>query len=289
MGKRFAGVVVLSLLLVGLLPLRALADIGPKPFVQVDFGGGRQEFYATLLVDEKRYGPYCAWEGGEKETHGPGGEEVWQKFVEYEDPDGFCFLQYWERCTAEGGFAWTYYPPETFKLLLYFPETDTFRSSRVMHTYAFESYFYCDLSGSGEGELSTRYFYDYPRSLGRAALRAALTVVLEVGLALLFGYGEKGQLALFTVTNLVTQAGLYGALYVITYYKGPWAFWFWFAVLEAVVLLVEMGVYTGMITRCSKGHLPGRPLRRVRVYALLANGLSCGVGLALARVAPEIF
>jgi len=277
-GKKFFCFVLLGLLLVGILPLPARADLGPKPSVEVTFNGiSGEKVYATLLSKESLWGPYSVWEeGGRSEPEKGDAPEIWEKFVQYKDPDGFYFLQtYWD-CTDDPILQWGYWPPETFKILLYFPGTDTFISSSIQESYAFESYYQCFLS---DGEMWIRGSYDYKRGLTHMALRAALTVVLELGVALLFGYRGKRPLAVFAVVNVVTQFMLYISLYLITYWRGPWAFWFWFVILELAVLVVEAIAYTLLVERKS----------RVRWYALAANALSCGAGLVLARVSPNIF
>ncbi len=285
MRKKLMAGLACCLLLTALLPLPARADIGPKPRVTVTFSGiSGEKAYATLLSPKSPWGPYQAWDGYSRNERLTEEErEIWQEFARYEDPDGFCFLQEYWYCTDAQSFTWSYYPPNTFKLLLYFPETGAFLSSGVLERYAFESYFHCAVSG---GEMQVRASYDYARGLSRAALRAALTILLEVGLALLFGYREKGQLLLFALTNLATQALQYISLYLITYWQGPWAFWFWFAVLELAVFLVEAVAYSLLIGRCGRTR---QSPARARWYALLANLLSCGLGLALSRLTPEIF
>ena len=72
-----------------------------------------------------------------------GEEEIWQAFVDYQDPDGFYFLQEIWDCSEAGLLDWTYYPPGTFKILLYFPDSGQFWTSPVYERYAFDSYFTC--------------------------------------------------------------------------------------------------------------------------------------------------
>ena len=42
------------------------------------------------------------------------------------DEDGYYFLQFFEDCTETSKFTWGYYPPTKFKILIYFPEHDSF-------------------------------------------------------------------------------------------------------------------------------------------------------------------
>ena len=65
--------------------------------------------------------------------------------------DGYNFLQYLWECSADKIIEWTYYPPSVFKILLYFPESDSFVVSGACETYAFDSYYTIDLTSVRNG------------------------------------------------------------------------------------------------------------------------------------------
>ena len=140
-------VCVFLALLLPMLMTPVFADTGPKPSVVVDISGVEGQYYATLLAAETTTGPWSVSDG----LYDPEGERtaIWQKFHDYSDPDGYHFLG----CFAEvedGAFCWGYYPPERFKLLLYFPETDSFLAcDEIMEQYAFDSYFEAELQDDG--------------------------------------------------------------------------------------------------------------------------------------------
>ena len=85
---------------------------------------GDELCYGTLLSKEKSTGPASAWDGrtesDQKEYMDPG---IWKIFVNYKDPDGYYFLQRSWKVSESKELAWTYYPPDDFKILLYYPET----------------------------------------------------------------------------------------------------------------------------------------------------------------------
>ncbi len=126
----------------------AFADTGPKPSVVIDLVGlDGKECYATLLSEDDSYGPNRAWrEGEEMYAYHEDDPEIWRKFVDYKDTDGYYFLQQFWNCTETKCFKWGYYPPDPFKLLLYFPETDSFAVTPVYEQYAFDSYYTVDVS-----------------------------------------------------------------------------------------------------------------------------------------------
>ena len=147
--------VLLALLLTALLPVTAYADMGPKPSVQVTFENMDDRLcYGTLLSERESTGPAYVWDGNEEHISlwGDQDRDVWQAFVDYQDPDGFYFLQWFWRCDETKELDRGYYPPDTFKILLYYPDTGEFLSSEILQTYAFDSYFAMDVTG----DLSAR-------------------------------------------------------------------------------------------------------------------------------------
>ena len=149
----YMSVVVCAIVCAALLMLTAavpaLADMGPKPTVIVTVKGLPEgECYGTLLSQTDSTGPESAYESSGYKQLSEGGEEVWQAFDDYAktDPDGFYFLQLTWDVASTGTLDWTYYPPETFKVALYFPETGAVVTSGVLQRYAFDSTYEIDLT-----------------------------------------------------------------------------------------------------------------------------------------------
>lgn len=69
-------------------------------------------------------------------------------------------------CTETSEFKWTYYPPQRFKILVYFPETDSFAVSGIYERYAFDSYYKVD---AGDIELKPSSTYE-----GLVAVKATI-------------------------------------------------------------------------------------------------------------------
>ena len=141
----------------------AMADTGPKPSASFTFTGMPDEdYYVTMLAEVDAYGPHRVHQPG---SEIPGyvleqGEDdpaypAWQKFVDYKDPDGYYFLEdLFEQCHGDDEAGWRYFPPEQFKLLLYFPESDVFLCSGITERYAFDSLYALDLGGRPPAELA---------------------------------------------------------------------------------------------------------------------------------------
>ena len=286
-GRRIAVFLCLSLLLA--CSVTARADTGPKPSVRITFTGLEGEsYYGTLLSQRSSTGPASAWDGVSEYSHyswGEEGRETWGKFVEYEDEDGYYFLQEWWHCSENGQLNWTYYPPTPFKILLYFPEQDLFCVSPICERYAFHSYFTADLSAYETGGMEVRTSYDCTWEVISLAARALLTIALELGIARLFGYRGRRVLAFLAVVNVVTQLGLNIALNFINYTSGPLMFALSYVLLELAVFAVEAVLYACLLQRYGGGYTR----RRAVVYALCANAASFTVGLWLAHLIPGIF
>lgn len=286
-----------ALLLALFLPLIACADMGPKPSVRITFRGlGGEVCYGTLLSARESTGPETAWDGNAETARYQEGDaeyKVWKAFVGYEDADGYFFLQWLQRCNETQSLNWTYYPPSPFKILLYFPESDTFAVSGIYERYAFDSYFTADASrASAGGGLTVTQSYDHTWETISLAARIVLTILLELAVALLFGYRAKKPFLLIAVTNVVTQTLLNVLLNIINYNQGPLMFTARYILLELVVFAVEAALYAVLLPRLSDGPPPCEKTRkrsRAVLYALTANAVSFAAGLFLAHLIPGIF
>lgn len=131
-------VLLCTVILLCTFSLSAFADTGPKPSVNIEITGIKGEYYATLLSKEKSTGPASAWDGTEEHKNYTNLDPViWEKFTYYKDSDGFYFLQQAEKCYGNDMYKWGYYPPKTFKVLVYIPESDTFIVSEICERFAF--------------------------------------------------------------------------------------------------------------------------------------------------------
>lgn len=273
-----------------ILPVTVYADMGPKPSVTITFQGlENEDFYVTLLSQWESTGPYSL---GNPYYDWMGEESVFNKFCEYEDPDGYNFLSYMEDCSDDETFEWGYYPPQSFKILLYFPDKDVFLEvDGVYERYAFDSYFSVDvtnldaaLAGSESVQANTSYYYTM--EIISLVARIILTIVVEILVALLFGYRNKKALFTITLTNIVTQVILNVLLNIINFQSGQYAFVFHYVWMEIVVFAIETFIYR----KCIESQIEINNAKRLATcYALVANIVSFVVGMWLAQTIPGIF
>ena len=299
MKQRWRSILTALLLLLPLTAMPVSADVGPKPSVVVALEGleGRT-CWGTLLSQQEGTGPYGRFYE-EEAAEDPEEDRALRALLPLErmDSEGFHLLNFVKDC-SDGEFSWTYYPPHTYKIALWFPEEDALAVSGVYHRYAFDSYYRLDLSGvelmpGGIVELeAARLQRDYPYGASLLALagRVALTLGAELLLALAFGLRTRQALKWVAVVNLATQLGLNLALELFTYCNG--ALEGMMAILalpvylaaEAVVTLVELRIYRRKLLgeRGASG-------RRITAYTWTANLCSLLAGVLLSFRLPALF
>ena len=281
------------------LPITAKADVGPKPSVRIQFKNmGDDLCYGTLLSREKHAGPARVWDGTARLAQLYDlDRSIWKAFVDYKDPDGYYFLQRGWTVSETGEIAWTYYPPENFKILLYYPETETFVSSGSYERYAFDTYYTVDMEGVRIGSveynenLSTNErinayrSYNYRKELLSLAVRILLTIAIEMAVALLFGFRQKKQLQILALVNITTQLLLNLLLNIIHYNSGPLIFIISYVFFEVIVFALEAGLYCRLLKKVSER----KENWYYVLYSFVANSASFWVGYYLATVLPGIF
>lgn len=310
------------LIAVLLLCCVAFADTGPKPSAAFTFTGMPDEdYYVTMLADVDGYGPHRIYQEGDDLPYvlEAGRDDpaypAWQKFVDYKDADGYYFLDdLFEQCHGDDEASWHYFPPERFKLLLYFPESDIFLCSTVTERYAFDSVYRLDLGGKSPAEIAALTLTDpngdpFPSgrddetAIGEVALdksdgthqqiigffgRLGITLVIELALAWGWKYRKGSQLLFIGIVNLITQCLLNVALLYWGAQETSRGFIiFWYVLLELAVTGIEAAAYAYLLP--GTDHREKSVRRHAAMYAIAANVLSFLGGLALSEVFPFLF
>ena len=291
--KTFIKILFLAVIFSMLLSLTASADTGPKPSVHIGFLHMSEKIcYATLLSSRKSYGPYSSWDG-ESELNGEGYYgDAERAFTGFKDPDGYYFYQnmLWQ-VSSDAGISWNYYPPENFKILLFFPETSEFLVSGKCERYAFDTYYTVDLNSAvngqgGIGSIEAYRSYRWGDEILSLVARILITVAIEMAVALLFGFRGKKVMLVLLAVNVATQIMLNVLLNVINFRSGPAAFVTWYVLLEFAVFAVEAIVYSVVLKKIDGRN---KPVWFYVLYAFTANAVSFAAGLAAARYIPGIF
>ena len=269
--------------------MKASADTGPKPSVRVTFENmGDELCYGTLLSKTPSTGPTRAWDGTEdgKPIFNGANEAVWRAFTEFKDEDGFYFLQWFRRADENKALNWTYYPPQTFKILLYYPDRATksgaadnsaggatrdsettaasgaFCVSAVLKKYAFHSYFtvnMADIADNTGGNLITAtplpvtQNYDYSAEILGFFVRFIVTLGVETLLALAFGLRTKRAFLTVLAANGVTQVALNILLNVQLHFNNVYGTFPLYFFAELFVFVAESALYCFILGKRKSG------------------------------------
>lgn len=289
MKRKLSQLIIVFLCMVMLFPIGVNADTGPKPSVRIKFENmGDELCYGTLLAKEESTGPASAWDGKEENINlSFVDRDTWEAFVNYEDSDGYYFLQWAWIVSDTKELSWTYYPPNEFKVLLYYPETNTFMVSDVCKRYAFDTYYTVDMDGieigsikyddnlSSNQRLEAFKSYEFKNEVKALGCRMLITVVVEVLIGLLFKFRNKELLYILFI-NVITQIILNVLLNIYT----GFGYYFVYLSLELLVFVIEAIFYCLMFKK-KKWHCV--------LYSVVANVSSFVIGLYLANLFPGIF
>lgn len=292
----------------------AYADMGPKPSVVVTVKNLDGKIcYGTLLSYCEQYGPHYAYNpkyydipyecDPESKYYDAEFHTVWKAFVEYVDPGGYYYQQVHWKCHETGKISWTYYPPSKFKVLLYFPETQTFATSGIYERYAFHSYFSAklsnnDLTVSQTESINVSKNYDYTWEFVSLLVRIVATVLLEVGVTYLFKLRTKKTIIAVTVVNVVTQTVMNVVLNLLAFFQGGWAL-LWYIPIELAVFIIEAVAYIFVFNRKQSKTVEVAgdsvinsnrlSIGKCVLLSFVANLVSFVAGFALVLVIPGVF
>ena len=272
------------------IQLPTYADAGPKPSVEVSFqvkGMDSDEvYYVTLLAKETSTGPFAilkdaSWSA--KYHREDPDYPVFEKFVDYKSKQGFHFLQFFKRGDEDDRFVWSYYPPQTFTILLYFPERNLMiESDETYKRYAFDSYYNAVVNVEANS-MKVHVDYLMQKELLSLGVRLLLTVVIELLIAMRYQINIRTNLKLLLWVNLLTQLVLNVALNVVNVFLNGGLFILIYGALELVVMGIEWRIYKKYMI------LGERPRTDLLKYVVNANASSFVVGLLVASLFPMFF
>ena len=284
------GLLFFALCMLFVMPV--FADVGDKPSICITFENMPDaSVYGALLVDALPQGGSYTDESEQDGWYGTISEAVYDAFCDYDDEDGFF---YWHSpyenlflCSESARLVMNYPSPDTFKLLLFFPETETYAVSGVLEKYAHDASFVLDLGGAVPEDgavLDVRTDYRMTADIGGLLVRMVLTVLIELGIAWLFRYRTKPLVTRIIAVNVVTQILLNIALVCISYRLGGLAAFIAYFLLEIPVLIIEAIAYAIMLPY----HRGGIWWKAV-LYTIAANLVSFIVGFRLSVEFPLFF
>lgn len=251
----------------------AFADCGPKASLTINVKGmedGR-EYYLTLLeaFDARFSDEYIA--NQKPEWRALYEISLKDEYFLYESPVDETYY----KLNRSGSRTWGYMPPDKFKIVIYYPDDGSCIISEKLEKYAFDAYFTATVSGGEMSVVANGGAAGVSAEIGALLLRIAITVLLELGVARLFGYDGSKETKLILIMNICTQIflnvmiavgdGIIGGLGAIVAY----------VLAEIVIFIIEACVYAVLLPRFTE-----RQTREGRAmgYAFVANAASFFVG-----------
>lgn len=275
---------MLTLVMLCAMSLPVYADMGPKPDLVIDFSGIHEPCVVTVLSTVKSYGPnqpmQIAWMPWWDEQAPEIDKEIYQKFIDETkllNEARTEQLYFWGVLAQNSPYVFGYYPPETFYVLVYFPETDSFLLSEESYT---RTVFHTELAitvENGKLLLNARQpLYGIMKNWkdnDAVVLRLLVTVITEIVIGMFFmKYTQKSILSVIGV-NVITQI-LLNIVIWLRYYVLSNSVSTYFPVLagaEVLIFLIEGFIYSKLISR--------EELSRPYLYALTANAFTCWLGV----------
>lgn len=281
-------------------PLKASADMGPKPSVNVSFEGVTEECYVTLLSRASISGPWHVFSGEEEDLAIANEQyanktppEIFKKFINFKDANDYYFLQRVVKLSNQqtsNKFVWSYYPPSVFKVLIYFPSVDSFYCSEILESYAFNSYFSLNLGDfsitkSEQTQLlpTAKKSYDYFGEVIMMILRILATIAIELLIALLFTIRKKNLFIKIAIVNVITQVFLNVILNLLNYLDGAFVCLFAYIILEMIIAVVEGIAFSIIFVKSKEIKMP---ILKAIFYSLSANALSFLAGATWILLIP---
>ena len=288
--KKKITVLLLFIVLYFTLAAPAFADFGPKSSTVITFTGvSDTTYYVTLLSEHDGYMQTGhVWDGTlETQVYKPGDEgyDIWSKFAYYKDEDSFFFRQHWEDCTESNKLD-ELLAPSPFKILVYFPESDSFCVSNICKSYAMNSYFVANLSNYESGTISVYKNYQYALEIFSLIMRIVCTIFIELVVAVkLFRYRRKELLRFIVRVNIFTQIALNLLLHIAITKVGSWLLLLIYIPLELLVFGIEAFLYSMMFEFYID--TPDEAEHPV-LYSLLANAVSFAVGVGIVVIVEAV-
>ncbi|MCM1166127.1 MAG: hypothetical protein NC299_04980 [Lachnospiraceae bacterium] len=253
------------------LGVTAFADCGPKASLTVSVKGAEEgrEYYLTLLSEfDHRY--------NDKFIKGQPPE--WRAMYEFALSDEYNLWNspvdsIYYKMTGSGTRTWGYMPPDKFKILLYYPDDNTFILSEKLERYAFSAYFTADISGGAMTVAKNGGAAGVSVEVGGFILRVVVTVLIEAGVARLFGCWGRRAYMLIIIMNVCTQVFLNIMIAVGDMNLGGLGAVVAYIFAEIIVFTVEAAVYSAKLPRLTENQM-----RRTAGYAFAANAASFFVG-----------
>ena len=266
------------------------ADMGPKPSVTIQIHGVAEDevYYGAFLAEEDEilHAMYSDNYTSEHEDY-----EIYLKFSEYTKVNNFNFHDSLWKLQGNNEFAWYYYAPSHFRILLYFPSSDTFLLSEEYTRYTFKAHYDIYLEGKEISTMDTitlecdKYSL-FAWELISFLIRMTFTILIELHVAKACELTSRKERLTIIALNILTQIYLNTTLAIQYINSGPFLFFVTYFLAEFKVFLIETFAYILLIPRISL-----HPIRKRTIlwYTVFANFWSFLIGVIISLIIPGIY
>lgn len=260
------------------------------------------DYVVAVLSDRNAFYSYDEqWYNDNKAEYGT--EVIWatvKKLKSVGDEDGYSYIADVDDFNKVNRGTDVSYPYSTFKIALYFPDTDTLVKTGILKNENYIETYKLTLDAQkiaaiqvaekdqktfGEGEYHPAVTAEKPTALAlifsssnviRFLVCLAFNLVAEILIGLLFGYRTWRHILTIAVTNIITLILLTVSTVLINPHVYDSLLSFPFAFFEIAVAAVEGAVYAIAFKHFEKGE-KYRPWLAV-LYAFVANAFTYVVG-----------
>ena len=262
------------------------ADTGPHPYTKITFNGNTDGMYVTLLSKEDHNGPFYAYSVEEKNVLNESEKDINQKFIDYKDSDGFYYLQYYKKI-ERNEFIWSYFPPDTFKILIYDSINDNFiTDNKIYEKKEFATMYQVILEPNSQTFQAIKHQQGIGGSIGSFIIRLVICLSIEGLIALAFRFRKKELLIIIGV-NIITQILLNVILAIDIYNNGfnmMNILTHAYIPIEIGIIAVEALAYIFIFKKFKFERENNISIKRIIIYTLIANVVSFIGGFAIIAI-----
>jgi len=284
--KLLLGAIVLVLMMISSFKITTSADTGPKESVKISIEGNTSGMYLTLLSSKEGSGP---WYVSEEDIEGA--DSIDTKFSDYAATDSFYYL-YNYSSIEDGSYHWGYYPPETFKIVIYDSVNDKIITDGIEYTREyFNTIYTLTLTDSSYNVDVTSYDTftvddesgDTKNLVLGFLLRLVICLAIEVVIAFLFKI-KRWQYLVVVCVNVTTQLILNLILLLIIKNNGfnEAMLYTTYTFVEIAIIGIEWLAYILFINRANKENEISK--LKLLIYSLSANAASFVLGFIILQL-----
>lgn len=171
---------------------------------------------------------------------------IQKSFEEYVDVDGFVLNSDIAICHGDTLLCWKGEKGSLFKVLIYYPQQGSYVISSKCRSFSHKSIFKFHVKDIAVSPLIPVKCHASHYVIASFICRICIVIWVEIGIALLFGYRERGQFLYIGGLNLLIHIGEGIYLLYIAYQKGSLTL-----LMAYLGLIIHVGIFKIII--CTSG------------------------------------